>query len=255
MKNIVSFILTLIILNACQEMKGKSNSQTVFTTKNPITSVDKLEKPIGFQSVETDKYGTYFQNFALKLDSDGEQVIEVYDINNHYRGSYPYLLDIDLLRFQECADLSMRMHIQSQAKRGKTSSIHSYEDVFRFSANQPSKQELINLFQYANSFTIVQHDLKSISIKNIQPGDVLAIGGNPGHVVIIMNVIVNDEDEKKFCLAQSWLPARMPHFLINLDTENDIWFDLKKVKEKGVLRIDGYEFGLNDFYRYKEREQ
>ena len=65
----------------------------------------------------------------------------------------------------------------------------------------------------------------------------------------------NDEDEKKFCLAQSWLPARMPHFLINLDTENDIWFDLKKVKEKGVLRIEGYEFGLNDFYRYKEREQ
>jgi len=43
--------------------------------------------------------------------------------------------------------------------------------------------------------------LESVSIKNMNIGDVFIVGGSPGHAVIVVDMAVNSDGEKIFLLA------------------------------------------------------
>jgi len=45
----------------------------------------------------------------------------------------------------------------------------------------------------------------STNIEEINIGDVFIVGGSPGHAVIVVDMAQNDNNEKIFLLAQSYI--------------------------------------------------
>lgn len=62
----------------------------------------------------------------------------------------------------------------------------------------------------------------------MQIGDVFIKGGSPGHAVIVVDMAVNPQNNKKlFMVAQSYMPAQDIHILINQNKPAiSPWYDL-----------------------------
>ncbi|MBC7937142.1 MAG: hypothetical protein H7Y86_17485, partial [Rhizobacter sp.] len=74
--------------------------------------------------------------------------------------------------------------------------------------------------------------LKPVDMMNMQPGDVLIKGGFPGHAVIVMDMAENEQGQKIYLLAQSYMPAQDIHILINPnDDDRSPWYTLNKEKD------------------------
>ena len=89
------------------------------------------------------------------------------------------------------------------------------------------------VFAYSGILSL-EKELESVSIKNMNIGDVFIVGGSPGHAVIVVDMAVNSDGEKIFLLAQSYMPAQQTQILINpMDEDISPWYSLKR-KEKLV---------------------
>jgi hypothetical protein len=89
------------------------------------------------------------------------------------------------------------------------------------------------VFAYSGTLSL-EKELESVSIKNMNIGDVFIVGGSPGHAVIVVDMAVNSDGEKIFFLAQSYMPAQQTQILINpMDEDISPWYSLKR-KEKLV---------------------
>ncbi|MDI9496745.1 MAG: DUF4846 domain-containing protein [Bacillota bacterium] len=89
------------------------------------------------------------------------------------------------------------------------------------------------VFAYSGTLSL-EKELESVSIKNMNIGDVFIVGGSPGHAVIVVDMAVNSDGEKIFLLAQSYMPAQQTQILINpMDEDISPWYSLKR-KEKLV---------------------
>lgn len=75
------------------------------------------------------------------------------------------------------------------------------------------------------------------------------MGGSPGHAVIIVDMAINDDDEKIFILAQSYMPAQQTQILINpMDENMGVWYSLK---EKEKLLTPEWTFELDELKRFE----
>ena len=68
---------------------------------------------------------------------------------------------------------------------------------------------------YAGTLSL-SRELKPVKEEALQIGDVFIQGGSPGHAVIVVDVAQNRQTgEKKFILAQSYMPAQELQILKN----------------------------------------
>jgi hypothetical protein len=87
------------------------------------------------------------------------------------------------------------------------------------------------VFAYSGTLSL-ENELISVSIDNMNIGDVFIVGGSPGHAVIVVDMAVNSSGEKTFLLAQSYMPAQQTQLLINpMDDDISPWYSLNG-KEK-----------------------
>ena len=87
------------------------------------------------------------------------------------------------------------------------------------------------VFAYSGTLSL-ENELISVSIDNMNIGDVFIVGGSPGHAVIVVDMTVNSSGEKTFLLAQSYMPAQQTQLLINpMDDDISPWYSLNG-KEK-----------------------
>lgn len=116
------------------------------------------------------------------------------------------------------------------------------------SLQQHYQNYLETVFSYAGSLSL-SHQLKSVPIAQIFPGDVLIIGGSPGHAVTVMDIAVHKHSGKKYMLlAQSYMPAQQIHVLKNLtDQSISPWFE---VPESGNIETPEYTFQTNNLMRF-----
>lgn len=63
------------------------------------------------------------------------------------------------------------------------------------------------VFAYAGTLSLAR-ELNAVPVEDIQVGDVLIQGGSPGHAVIVVDMAINKAGEKRFLLAQSYMPAQ-----------------------------------------------
>src|ERR1700744_968403 len=152
---------------------------------------------------------------------------------------------------QQCADVVMRLRGEYlyQAKRYseisfnfvsgfKCDYIH-YADGYRYHNDHwllkakkdygyktfMNYMELV--FAYAGTLSL-EKELKPVSDPTtLKAGDVFIHGGSPGHCFIVMDVVENEQHQKQFLLAQSFMPAQNLQVLQYAAGYN--WFTMDKL--------------------------
>ncbi|WP_333864048.1 DUF4846 domain-containing protein [Chitinophaga sp.] len=97
---------------------------------------------------------------------------------------------------------------------------------------------LETVFTYAGTISLKKQLQPVRNSADIRPGDVFIESGSPGHAVIVMDVAVNSFGEKRFLLAQSYMPAQDMHLLKNPSAAS-AWYALPG----NTLRTPEWTFG------------
>ena len=123
----------------------------------------------------------------------------------------------------------------------KTASVNASKDNF---------YKYLNLIYTYSGTLSLYHELSKITkIEDLKIGDMLIIGGSPGHVVMISDEIINEAGEKRFVLFQGNTPAQSVHLLKNLEnTSISPWYTLALHQE---VSVPGYTFYDAEFVRFK----
>lgn len=174
------------------------------------------------------------------------------------------VLDIDVgsTDLQQCADAVMRLRAEYLYSKKQFSKIHfNYTSGFKaeyskwregykigvkgnnvYYYNKPKENDkaysgfrkyLWNVYNYAGTYSL-NKELKKQSTDNIKEGDVLIIGGFPGHVVMVAAVAENDKKEKAILLIQSYMPAQNIHIVKKQLTKGEnVWYKVEDLKTQG----------------------
>jgi hypothetical protein len=277
------FILILVLM-ALQFKPTKQVVNAVITKPNYInkkglTLKERVLIPENYKRViyEKGSFQEYIQNYDLK--SYGSKVINYDGSDYFYQFGHIGVLDIPVPKngLQQCADALIRIRSeylwsinqkdkigfnftsghycswQQYAKgyrpkvRGNKVSFHKIEPVNHSKENFYNYLNLI--YTYSGTISLFNEMKKIHSINDLQVGDMLIVGGSPGHVVMIGDVIKNESEEKLFLLFQGNTPAQSVHLLKNLnDTTISPWYKLKLNEE---IRVPGFTFYNSNFIRFK----
>lgn len=84
------------------------------------------------------------------------------------------------------------------------------------------------VFSYAGTLSLSQQLEEVSDFNDIAIGDVIIIGGSPGHAVLVVDVAIEKTTQKKiFMIAQSYMPAQEIHILKNLENEQlSPWYEI-----------------------------
>ncbi|WP_375561425.1 DUF4846 domain-containing protein [Bernardetia sp. OM2101] len=107
-----------------------------------------------------------------------------------------------------------------------------------------------NVFMYAGSASLSK-ELKSKNIQDIEIGDVFIQGGFPGHAVLVVDVAIHSETNKKiFLVAQSYMPAQDIHILNNFNDDTiSPWYEIPTNKSDKIFTPQ-WTFEQNDLMSF-----
>ncbi len=229
-----------------------------YINPNGNTVPERINPPKGYKRTKTDGYGEYLR--SIKLLPDGSDVMLYNGGKKGNQDVHIAVFDIDVGKkdLQQCADAALRLRCEYLFENNKDEMINyhltsgdefpyeKYRDGYRLkvSGNDVSlvkkanydrsydtfKKYLFSLFTYAGTLSISKES-KSIDDKDMQIGDIFIKGGSPGHCVIVVDMCENEDGDKKFLLAQSYMPAQQIHVLKNLlNDDGSPWYDLKDIR-------------------------
>jgi hypothetical protein len=201
--------------------------------------------PAGFLRLPADSgsFAAYLRRFPLHPDS---HPVHLHDgsLKNRQDVHVAVLnLDVGKRDLQQCADAVMRLRAEYLFHQKRYADIHfDFTNGFRADyarwrrgerirvagnhahwvpGTAPSgnyaafRQYLDMVFSYAGTASLAR-ELEPADPATIQPGDVWIHGGHPGHAVIVLDVAENPKSgERRFLLAQSYMPAQEIHVLRN----------------------------------------
>ena len=254
-------------------------SKPDYVNKNGLTIKDRAKIPEGYERVIYQKgsFQEYIQNYKLK--PFGSRVINYDGSDYFYQFGHIGVLEIPVPKngLQQCADALIRIRSEylwsinqkhkigfnftsghycswEQFAKGYRPKVKGNKVSFHKTTTENHTKE--NFYKYLNliytySGTIsLYNEMKKInSISELQVGDMLIVGGSPGHVVMIGDVIKNNNGERLFLLFQGNTPAQSVHLLKNLEeTSISPWYKLKLNKE---VYVPGYTFNNSKFIRFK----
>ena len=117
---------------------------------------------------------------------------------------------------------------------------NTYQDFWRY-------MEIV--FSYAGTLSLSK-ELKPVNIENLKIGDVFIQGGSPGHAIIVVDLALNLQTNKKiFLLAQSYMPAQEIQILKNPDNKTSPWYS---VDFGEILETPEWTFYKTDLKRFQE---
>lgn len=94
----------------------------------------------------------------------------------------------------------------------------SYDDSYKC-----FQRYLRMVFVYAGTLSM-KTESQEISLSDLEVGDVFLKGGEPGHVVMVVDICENEEGKKAFLLGQGHMPAQEFHVLKNPLHLNNPWY-------------------------------
>ncbi|MCB0706478.1 MAG: DUF4846 domain-containing protein [Saprospiraceae bacterium] len=242
------------------------------------TIAHRIPAPAGFRrkALNTGSFGEWLRYLPLK--PAGSPVL-LYDGQKKYNQNAHHAviqIDVGTRDLQQCADAVMRLKAEYHYSRQEWTSIHfnfsdgtaiSFDDWRRgnrpvlnnnswsighgngtISNSYPNFKKYMNLvFGYAGTASL-EKELNRIPAVDLQPGDVFIKGGYPGHAVIVVDIVENEQGEKRFLLAQSYMPAQEIHILKNpANPGNDPWY---KIAPSQTLNTPEWTFDWNQLRRF-----
>ncbi|WP_299552631.1 DUF4846 domain-containing protein [Seonamhaeicola sp.] len=281
-------ILALVVFTALQFKPVKRTANAIITTVKPVNLLNKegltiksrVKVPEGYKRVDYPKgsFQDYLRNYKLK--AYGSKIIN-YDGSEYYwQMGHIGILDIPVPKngLQQCADALIRVRseylwdhnrkedIGFNFTSGHYCSWIKYAEGYRpkirgnkvdFHKTASKDHSKTNFYKYLNliytySGTLsLFNELPEINdAKNLKIGDMLIIGGTPGHIVIICDEVVNAKGDKLYLLFQGNTPAQSVHLVKNLE-DNVIspWYHLQK---DAVIPVSNYTFYNSKFVRFKK---
>ncbi len=220
----------------------------------------KIKSPANFQRVKVDS--TSFASWLRFLPLKNDNTVYLYNGNKKGNQSAQYaVVDIDVGNrdLQQCADAVMRLRAEYLFSTNKENDIsfnftsgdicdwkrwkEGYRPTIKGSNVNWKKRTSMDdsyanfkkymnmVFNYAGTLSL-EKELKEKPLADLKAGDVFIKGGSPGHAVIVIDVAINEEGEKLFLLAQSYMPAQNIHILKNPNNSHlSPWYKLSDCKE------------------------
>lgn len=218
-----------------EEWVYKTNSGTQINTRYSC--------PQGYTRTEEDSlsFAFYLRLLPLKPDS---VLVKYYNGETKAKSNvYDAVIDMPISPkdLQQCADAVMRLRGEYLFSVKKYSAIqfrflgdgqyHSFVTYANGQYTYPKFRAYMDyVFNYANTASL-KKQLKEKAYSEIAIGDVLIQSGQPyGHAVIVIDLCTNSEGQKKYMLAQSYMPAQETQLLLNPEN-GTVWFTLDKQNE------------------------
>jgi hypothetical protein len=273
------FIVVSSLNPVKQTVVASSLTKPSYVNNTGMTVKSRVKIPEGFSRIQYSQgsFQEYIRNYALK--PSGSKVINYDGSPYFYQLGHIGVLEVPVPKngLQQCADALIRLRSEYLWDKGLKHKIgfnftsghycswSKYAEGYRpkingnkvtFHKTATANHSKDNFYKYLNliytySGTIsLYHEMPKVtSINNLEIGDMLIIGGSPGHAVMIADVIKNEKGEKRFLLLQGNTPAQSVHLLKNLD-DSDLspWYELKLNSE---ISIPGYTFASSKFIRFK----
>jgi len=245
------------------------------------TSGHTIEKrfipPAGFKRIShpTGSFASYLQQ--LPLQADGSRVRYYNGAEKSPNQVYLAVVDMDIGKrdLQQCADAIMRLRgeylfaqqrfddIRFNFTNGFDMTFAKWRQGYRVkirgnsvtwvksktpSSSYAQFRSYMNMvFAYAGTLSLAK-ELNPVSIEEIQVGDVLIQGGSPGHAVIVVDMVINEMGEKRYLLAQSYMPAQDIQILQNPNEDGVTpWFTLPSGTR---LPTPEWNFTIHDLKRF-----
>ncbi len=218
----------------------------------------RFKTPDGYTRFEEDdtSFAEFVRNYPLYPD---KSLVYLYNKEPKARQDVHaavFKMDLSDRDLQQCADSVMRMYaeyywnthqydkIGFHFVSGFFCSYDKWREGCRVSVNgndvqwvksedidtsrEGFEQYLETVFTYAGTLSM-EDESAPADISDIKIGDVFLWGGSPGHVVMVADVCINEQNnDKAFLLAQGYMPAQQFHILKNPAHEDDPWYYLSE---------------------------
>lgn len=237
----------------------------------------RIAPPQGFIRKEANGFGNYLRNLPLK--PIGTKV-KLYDgsLKGWQGGAYAVVdMEIGTSDLQQCADAVMRLRAEYLWHEKKYEEIHfnftngmrvdysKWAQGYRIKVNgnntswykatgedysyQTFRKYMNQIFMYAGTASLSK-ELKSISLSDLQVGDVFIIGGHPGHAMIVVDMAEDYMGNKAILVAQSYMPAQDIHVVTNLkDKAKSPWYIINRTTKE--FNFPEYHFNSSQIMRFQ----
>lgn len=230
-----------------------SDAQQSLIAPSGDTLQTRIHAPAGYtrQEAATGSLEEFFRNYKMKADGEKVLLYDGSEKGNQSAHVAVFTLPIENADLQQCADSVMRMYaeyywsigaydkIKFHFTNGFLAEYTKWREGYRIvvdgnnvswsqSASYDDSYEcfvkyLRVVFSYAGTLSM-ETEATEITLEEAEAGDVFLQGGSPGHVVMIVDVCVNQEGEKAYLLAQGYMPAQEFHVLKNPLHEENPWY-------------------------------
>lgn len=242
-----------------------------------MTLESRYNVPQGFDRPRADSlsFAYYLRNLPLK---SSDELVTYYNGGKKSKGSvYKSVIDLPIgtKNLHQCADAVMRFRAEYLWSTGQHNDIHfNFTNGFQvdyskwlagnrmvvsgnktyWSSGTARKNDYATfwkymelIFNYAGTLSL-DRELPQRSFKEMQIGDILIQGGSPGHAVIIVDMCENNETgEKRYMLAQSYMPAQETQILLNPSNPETSWYSLNDAETIYTPEWTFYQEDLKHF--------
>jgi hypothetical protein len=247
MKVINCFLFSIIIVSCNWSRPNKEKHFSDLPEVSfPYETIGEIPVPGGYNRVvdEKNSFAEWLRTIDLKRDS------RIYLFNGRLReeqSTHFAVLDVPVgdKDLQQCADAVMRLRaeyffsrdemdsIRFRATDGTDLSFAKWVKGERYQlkgnrlvayqsglcgGNKRSQLEqfLEVVFSYCGTISLDKETRRINDLDNLEAGDIFIKAGSPGHTMIVVDVAVNNKNEKIFMLAQGFMPAQSIHIVKNL---------------------------------------
>lgn len=259
---------------------GNSSSYLWKSIDSNYISVSKsIDQPEGFRrlKLDPDSFGAWLR--YLPVITEHNSVLLFNGEKKFNQLAHHSIIDIDVGKkdLQQCADAVMRLRAEYLFSVGKFNDIH-----FNFTSGDKAawidwkngmrpvvdgnkvlwvkkadvngsyenfRKYMDSVFMYAGSASLSRELTSVADATKILPGDLFIQGGFPGHAVVVLDVSVNQNGDRAFIVAQSYMPAQQIHILRNPKFWNGPWY---YAKSSGKLITPEWIFNFKDLKRFKK---
>ena len=250
--------------NTYANYKRSNNIQFPWETSNQELLVNRHPLPKGFALTNIDESSFEHWLRCLPMKPKGTPIKLFNGKKKVLQALNGGVLDVDVGKtdLQQCADAVMRLRAEYLYSKKKFANIHfNYTSGFNAEYSkwregykigvkgnkayyykksestdktyQGFRKYLWNVYNYSGTYSL-NKELQKQSTKNIKGGDVLIIGGFPGHVVMVAAAAENASGEKAVLLIQSYMPAQNIHIVKKQFTRGEgVWFKVSELEKKG----------------------
>jgi hypothetical protein len=215
----------------------------VYKTNSGTQICTRYYCPEGYARTKEDSlsFAFYLRHLPLKPDS---VLVNYYNGDTKAKSNvYDAVIDMPISPkdLQQCADAVMRLRGEYLFSVKQYNAIqfrfvgdgqyHSFVSYANGHYTYPKFRTYMDyVFNYANTASL-KKQLKEKVYSELAIGDVLIQSGQPyGHAVIVVDLCANKEGQKKYMLAQSYMPAQETQLLVNPEN-GTVWFTLNKQNE------------------------